>query len=78
MDYTESKQAKCIDWAVALWTVFAGALFLVPLFGIMNGSRLFARLAVELWALGNYVYMVVLVVMLTALALGVVRRFNRK
>lgn len=77
-DYAESKQAKYIDWMTALWTAVAGLLFLAPLTGALLGSNAFACLGVELWALGNYVYMVVLVVSLTALALRVVRHICRK
>lgn len=71
-------RVKFTDWAVALWALFAGILFLVPLGGALQGSDMSASLGAELWTIGNYVYIVVLVVSLMVPALGAVRRISRK
>lgn len=58
------------DWAVALWIVLAGVLFLLPIVLWNLGFHDLAELSMELQGAARYVFIIVFVVCL----IGAVRR----
>ncbi len=65
------------DLLCAVWIACAGIAFVVVSSMIMSGDRQNALQALELVAIGRYVYVVGLTLVLAGAAIGIMRRLRR-
>ncbi|MCE5200192.1 MAG: hypothetical protein ABFD54_12025 [Armatimonadota bacterium] len=69
---------RYLDLAIAVWVVFTGGLFVLPMFAAALGSENMLTSAAELVDLSRSVYVIVLAACLTTAALGAARKITGK